>query len=134
MKEFFGGSPDLIFIYSREQAIEEGVLIDVTPIARQAGYRIPVALTCALMGDIQDVPEGMRTRPGMEVDSRLFDVLNQGNIAIHRGASRSSELCFTLPLPVGGDTNPYQEYSVKIVIGPDEEDLPCFTFMCPQED
>jgi hypothetical protein len=35
----------LIHAYSRSQAIEDGVLIDATATAREAGIRYPVALT-----------------------------------------------------------------------------------------
>jgi hypothetical protein len=38
---------ELIHSYSRRQAIADGVLIDVTPTAREAGIKFPVALTAA---------------------------------------------------------------------------------------
>jgi hypothetical protein len=38
---------DLIHSYSRAQAIADGVLIDVSATAREAGIRCPVALTRA---------------------------------------------------------------------------------------
>ena len=39
---------DLIFSYSRAEAIRDGVLIDVSARAKLLGYRIPVAFTAAL--------------------------------------------------------------------------------------
>ena len=39
---------EVIFSYTRAQAIEGGVLIDVTPTALEAGFRFPVAATAAL--------------------------------------------------------------------------------------
>ena len=48
----------LIHAYSRSQAIEDGVLIDVTATAREAGSRYPVALA-ATWG-----LAGQRTAPG----------------------------------------------------------------------
>ena len=41
---------DLIHSYSRQQAIEDGVLVDVTATAREAGFRYPVALTATVFG------------------------------------------------------------------------------------
>ena len=41
---------DLIHSYSRAQAIEDGVLIDVSTVAREAGITYPVALTSAAWG------------------------------------------------------------------------------------
>ena len=37
----------LIFAYTRKQAIEDGVLIDVTETAKEAGLRFPTAITAA---------------------------------------------------------------------------------------
>ena len=34
-----------IFAYTRAQAIEDGILVDVSETAREAGFRIPVAIT-----------------------------------------------------------------------------------------
>jgi len=43
--ELFG---PVIDAYSRAQAIEDGVLVDVSATAREAGLRYPVALTRAV--------------------------------------------------------------------------------------
>jgi hypothetical protein len=39
---------DLIFSYSRAEAIRDGVLIDISSRAKLLGFRIPVALTAGL--------------------------------------------------------------------------------------
>jgi hypothetical protein len=39
---------DPIFTYTRQQAIEDGIFIDVTEVANQLGFRIPIALTTDL--------------------------------------------------------------------------------------
>jgi len=36
---------DIIFSYTRAQAIEDGVLVDVSELAREASFRYPVAVT-----------------------------------------------------------------------------------------
>jgi hypothetical protein len=50
---------DLIHAYSRSQAIEDGVLIDATATAREAGIRYPVALTAAVWERCVEVPPGL---------------------------------------------------------------------------
>ena len=50
---------DLIFSYTRAQAIEDGVLVDVTETAKEAGFRIPVALTQSVWAEYVAVPEGV---------------------------------------------------------------------------
>jgi hypothetical protein len=39
---------EVIFSYSRKQAIEDGVLVDLTSLARDAGIKFPVAVTRAV--------------------------------------------------------------------------------------
>ncbi|MCE5280316.1 MAG: DUF6573 family protein [Planctomycetaceae bacterium] len=46
----------VIFAYTRAQAIEDGVLVDVTALARRAGFTIHTAITC---GVVAEVTEGM---------------------------------------------------------------------------
>ena len=38
----------IIYAYTRSQALADGVLVDVTEIAREVGFKLPVALTEAL--------------------------------------------------------------------------------------
>jgi hypothetical protein len=45
LEDLFG---PVIHAYSRAEALEDGVLVDVTSTAREAGFRIPVALTRAV--------------------------------------------------------------------------------------
>jgi hypothetical protein len=39
---------DLIYAYTRAQALADGVLVDVSPMAREAGFRFPTAITADL--------------------------------------------------------------------------------------
>ena len=48
---------DVIYQYTRAQAIEDGMLIDVTETAREAGITIPTALTAAVWERCVTVPE-----------------------------------------------------------------------------
>lgn len=48
MDDFFGG---VIHSYSRAQAIEDGVLVDVSSMAKEAGFIWPVAVTAAVWGN-----------------------------------------------------------------------------------
>lgn len=40
--------PFVIYEYTRKQAIEDGVLVDITEIAKNYGFVIPVAITATL--------------------------------------------------------------------------------------
>ena len=54
--ELFG---EVISSYSRAQAIEDGVLVDVSSVAREAGIKFPVAMTRTVWGKYVEVPEGV---------------------------------------------------------------------------
>ncbi len=67
MGEFFG---EPVSISTREQAIEDGVLVDVTEAAKQSGFKMPVVLTAPLWSVCQDEAPG----PDAAVE-RVWDVL-----------------------------------------------------------
>ena len=63
----------VIFAYTRAQAIEDGVLVDVSDTAREAGFKIPVALSRSVWDRLVALPEGYR---GFQDErGRLWDVL-----------------------------------------------------------
>ena len=53
---------EVIFSYTRAQAIADRVLVDVTPTALEAGFRFPVAATAALMAAVETIPQQYPTR------------------------------------------------------------------------
>ena len=63
---------DLIYRYTRAEAVADGVLIDVSPVAREAGITYPVALTCAAWDRCVAVPPGVECQ---DEAGRLWDVL-----------------------------------------------------------
>src|SRR5512135_48851 len=75
----------LIFSYTRAQAIADGVLKDVSELAKEAGFRYPVAVTAAVWAECVTVPEGVT---GQDETGRLWDVLNLLRFAIQRGDAR----------------------------------------------
>lgn len=62
---------EVIFSYSRAQAIEDGELVDVTELAKEAGFSIPVALTRGCWADIADIPK----KSLQDETGRTWDVL-----------------------------------------------------------
>ncbi len=55
---------DVIYSYSRAQAIEDEVLFDVTDGAKEAGFKIPTAMTAGVHGKI-DGKEGVEGIKGL---------------------------------------------------------------------
>lgn len=64
---------EVISRYTRAQAIDDGVLADVSELASEAGFRVPVAITSGVHADLDDIPP---TRKGIEsYTGRLWDLL-----------------------------------------------------------
>jgi hypothetical protein len=63
---------ELIDMYSRAEALEDGVLIDAGKLAKEAGFSFPVAFTRTVWeGFIDPGAMGM----GQSIDGRLWDTL-----------------------------------------------------------
>lgn len=75
----------VISAYSRAQAIEDGVLVDVTATAKEAGYRWPVALSRTVWAQYVEVPKGVQCQ---DEAGRLWDILWMGRAAIKNAARR----------------------------------------------
>ena len=63
---------DVIFSYSRVQAIADGVLVDVTPVARAADFKVPLALTAAVWARCIEVPDDARNQSELLRQWNLF--------------------------------------------------------------
>ena len=63
---------EVIYAYTRKQAIADGVQIDVTKTAQEAGIRFPVFLTRGVYDAYVAVPEGVT---GQDEAGRLWDVV-----------------------------------------------------------
>lgn len=119
----------IIFAYTREQAINDGVLIDVTKMAKEAGFRHPTALTCAVWNEYVQVPDGVT---GQDPDGRLWDILWMLRFAICRDG-RSTEQRFQLYVR-NKDESPAELVTLKAHCGPGDDHNPVITIMLPHED
>ncbi len=79
LRETFG---EVISSYSRAEALEDGVLVDVSAIAKEAGISFPVALTRAVWDKYVEVPPRVI---GQDEQGRLWDVLYMFRMAIPQG-------------------------------------------------
>lgn len=123
--ELFGSA---IHSYTRAQAIEDGVLIDVTETAKEAGVIFSVALTRAVWCRYIEIPEGVRLQ---DEAGRLWDIL-----WLFRCAAKSGGSVLEFSLHVRNDnrdrTPPLRQ--LKAVCGPGDDAEPVITIMLPEED
>lgn len=125
---------DIISTYSRAQAIDDGCLVDVSELAREAGFRHPVAVTRALWCGCVEVPagcEGLQDETG-----RLWDVLWMLSQAVRRGAS-GQRTDFSVIVVTGLSKRGRPKHTtlrLKALCGPGDTPDPVITIMLPNED
>jgi hypothetical protein len=119
----------IIHRYTRREAIDDGVLVDVTSTAREAGIRIPTALTCAAWQKYVGVPQGVA---GQDEKGRLWDILWMLRCAIRMSLGPCSRLMFQLH--VKNDNAPPRQVTLAAVCGPGDSAEPVITIMLPDED
>jgi len=123
-------APPLIFSYTRAQAIADGVLVDVTATAKEAGFVLPVAVTTAAWAECVRVPDGV---VGQSESGRLWDVLNLLCFAIKRG-NGGTEMLFQVHVRNDAAEGEPPLVTLKAVCGPGDDPSPCLTVMMPDED
>jgi len=137
--------PELISSYSRQQAIDDGMLIDLSkqPECREAGFSVPVAMTAAAWGETiaaggtwkpdKDGWESMELPGGQSVAGRLWDVLSMLKIAIRRHRGPTDRVSFAVLVDTEGNGR-HKRVDLYAVIGPGDTADPVMTIMLPNED
>ena len=62
----------IIYTYTRAQAIADGVQVDITTTAQEAGIRFPVFITRTAFDAYVTVPQGVS---GQDEAGRLWDII-----------------------------------------------------------
>jgi hypothetical protein len=120
----------LIYSYTRADALRDGVLIDVSATAREAGLRWPVALTSAVWERCVTVPRGVDCQ---DEAGRLWDVLWLLRCAIGR-SDDGSEIRFAVHVRNDNREGTPPLVRLKAVCGPGDQGEPVVTVMMSDED
>lgn len=139
---------EVISVYTRAQAIADGVLVDVSDAARQLGIRFPVAMTEAAW--MRYVAVGDGDGADQSESGRLHDVLYMFRHAMVR--CEGSEMTFSLYVAKNGASNTllaneaapergsgfrlarHRLVTLAAVCGPGDDAEPVITIMMPGED
>lgn len=117
--------------YSRAQAIEDGVLVDLTEWASQTGFKVPVACTAAVWhGYI--VPKDELRLAGQSERGRAHDMLWLLYVAIRKCPSHTNHLGFKVIFLMSPRN--HQTVQFKAISGPGDAGEPVLTIMLPCED
>ena len=143
--EIFG---EVIYSYSRAQAIEDGVLVNLADssftfrpglnILREAGIKYPVAMTLAAFSrTVQEPDEPLP--PAQDLSGRLWDGLTMLKFGIKR--SSGDTVHFTVRVwnwvRVNGERTErtrHEDVQLKAMCGPGDTAEPVITIMLPDED
>lgn len=132
MEEIFG---EVISSYSRAQAIDDGVLVDLTkwasngPDGMLGGFTCPLACTSSVWADINSIP--LSAVGIQDVRGRAHDVIGMAAFAARRNSERS-ECLYQLTMGIRGDRKKLRTY--KLVAGPGDDGELVMTIMQPEED
>lgn len=116
---------DIISAYTRADALRDGVLIDVSEMAREAGFIWPVAITQGLWATINNIP---KSKSCQDVQGRLWDVLWMARLAARRPPR--DVLLYNLIMHHGRK----KYITLKMVSGPGDSGEGVVTIMLPHED
>jgi hypothetical protein len=132
-ESFFGKA---ISTYTRAQAIEDGVLIDPGPMAKEAGFKWPVALTvnawadCVVWNDADSQQQVHQDQSG-----RLWDVLYMASHAIRTSKDSGDRILFQFyRVPRDGHSTKAVLVTLKLIFGPGDSGEPVITILLSNED
>ena len=122
---------EVIYAYTRKQAIADGVQIDVTKTAQEAGIKFPVFITRGVFETYVAVPEGVT---GQDEAGRLWDVIWMTRFAILRSHGHNDRL--PVALYVRNDNRAAKLIKLIATCGALDMDdpQPAITILLPDED
>ena len=115
---------EVVSRYGRAEAIYDGVLEDITEIARKEDFLYPVAMTSESYGLIEDIPDG----DPRSVKQRTHIVLNALRLAVRGMPRNARNILFNVSFGEGKGT------MLKAVCGPGDFGESVITIMYPYED
>ena len=121
----------VVYAYTRKQAVADGVQVEVTKTAKEAGISFPVFLTRTVFDAYVAVPEGVS---GQDEAGRLWDIVWMLRFAILRSRSHTDRV--PVALYVRNDNRRAKLVKLIAQCGPlDMDDAqPAITVMMPDED
>ena len=121
----------VIYSYTRSQAVADGLQVEVSKVAEEAGIRFPVFLTRAVFDSFVTVPPGVTAQ---DEAGRLWDVVWMLRFAIRKAQTGQARLPFALY--VRNDNHRPRLVKLVAMCGPLDIDdpAPAITVMMPDED
>ena len=122
---------NIIYSYSRAQAIADGVLIDVTEQAGETGFLVPVAISDHIYNGYIVPPDGLDGE-GQSVKGRLHDLLMMTLFAI-RDRLKDSRVYFEILFLMGRGPR-FEKVQCVAIVGPGDQGEPVMTICLPEDE
>ena len=124
----------VIHSYTRSQAIDDGMLLDISESASEAGVRFPTAVSANLYHN-HVVPPASTAKSGQSVEGRLWDVL----MVFRTYATRTPGSRVTFPVEfVSGHASSgapvRRTVRILAIVHPGDEGEPVITLMLPGDE
>lgn len=121
----------IISLYTREQALADGFLVDVSDMAKEAGFKWPIAVTLAVWHEVV-TPTPDDEQEGQSKEGRLWDVLWMARLAAKANKDDRDAVLFKVLVRCD---RKQQTITLKLVLSAEApEGGPCLTIMLPNED
>lgn len=135
----------MVFSYTRAQAIEDGVLVDLTAdgetklLCREAGFKLPIAMTTTaftetVLAGTTETPDGEFVFPSSQSGKgRLWDVLMVLRYSIRSIPDGEDRVNFEVDVDTNGDGK-HKTVKLWCLCGPGDDGEAVLTIMLEGED
>ena len=123
----------VIYSYTRAQAIEDGVLVDLAEWAKETGFKYPVACTAEVWHSYVTPPECTREF-GQSERGRAHDLLWMLFLCIQGSRKTADNDLLQFEVLFLKAPNRSETVSLKALCGPGDDGEPVITIMLPHED
>jgi uncharacterized protein DUF6573 len=112
---------EVIYSYTRKQAIADGVLVDVTTMAKEAGFTCNTVVTQSLWAAINKIPKNFASWES--VDGRLWDVLWMARMAAGSPLNRGKQRLTYQLIMHTRNLEPFHDQIIELVldVGPGDQ-------------
>ena len=125
----FWADAEIISVYTRAQGLEDGELVDVSDMAKEAGFKYPVAITRNLHATI--TPSEKAKKYGQDYAGRLWDVLYVAMCEARR--TQGDHSTFTVLFQNGPGNRNRNNATLWAICGPGDTAEPVITIMHPED-
>lgn len=126
---------DIVHTYTRQQALEDGLLVDVSELAREAGFRYPVAVTLAVHENyVHWTEEDNKRQTYQDIEGRLWDILWMMRLQKKRISETGLFEFYCIPRNDKSRRQTPIKTTLKALCHGDDEGEPVITIMLPNED